>query len=501
MITFKFLEKRNKEMKMILSNVYEKFVEHTGLKDAIYKTVFIQIGDVLNYIKDIKWIRIKYNIGSENYIHNFTSDEEIPLYVVEIMQNLFDASYSFPESSIIELELEYKGMPYKIECKKDEVNMASEISFIDEYSLLDFFLVTRKVFDIFDEFDNLFEFVETFRAKVDKIFPPLKNKFEDQVGHEEIDKGNISESNISSINTLIENLKKSRNDILTKLDELTDIKSKLVKSKNEILKAVRSKKGFELERKNMTNEYEILKEDYDSYKKNLYKIIDMVAEIDSRLQDMATNEEILDIDEREHLKDKKAIFVKEQKDLEETLNNTKNIIDNVKLRLVEINNYIKKVQHYTMNDVDIVAQRIEDVDKKHKETYISLVTIENELKQQSIKVSTDSVQIEKEKNRTSLGMDKVDAKDIVTHLSNPLQPVSVTVVINYLRYFFAYYTSKISVDLMKMYEDFDAPTIQAVASRLVLIKFFGVYYNNIFSSVKFVDNRIKTITFVNGQEV
>ena len=487
---------------MILSNVYEKFVEHTGLKDSIYKTVFIQIGDVLKHVKDIKWTRLKYNIGTENYTHSFKSDKEIPLYVVEIMQNLFDSAYSFPESSKIELEVEYKGMVYMIECVKDEVHVPSDISFLNEYSLFKFFLITRNVFDIFGEFDDLFGFVNVFKTRIETVFTPLKNKFENQVAHEEVDKGNISSSNVSSASTLIENLKKSRSELLEKIEKVNDHKSKLVKNKNDILKAVRSKKGFELERKNINNEYGILREDYDAHKKTLYKVIDMVAEIDSQLEGMVHNKDGVDESEKGHLKDKKVIFMKQQKELETTLYNTKSLMDSVTLRLTEINKHIKNVQNYTMNDVDILAQKITEKDKDYKETYISLATIENEIKHQSVKVSSDSAQIEREKNMSKgKGLDQIDTQDIVAHLSNPLHPTSVTTVMNYLRYFFAFYTSKISSELMKMYKDFDAATIQAVACKLVLTKFFGVYYNNIFSSVKFVDNRVIDIIYVNGQEV
>ena len=487
---------------MILNNIYEKFVEHTGLKDAIYKTVFIQIGDILQYIKAIKWIKITYNIGTDIHTHNFKPDGEIPLYVAEVMQNLFDNTYSFPESSKIELELEYKGMPYNIVCEKDEVTIPSDIQFIADYSLLDFFLITRQVYDIFFEFDELFKFTDTFKTKIDKIFTPLRDKFEDQVGHEKVDSGDISSSNISSVNTLIENLKKSRSGILTKLDQLNESKSKLIYNKNEVLKAVRSKKGCELERKNMTNEYNILKEDYDKYKKNLYKIIDMVAEIDSQLETMAHDKENVDVAEQEYLKERKVVFAKQQKELEGTLADTKALMDNVTLRLTEVNNHIKSIQKYTMNDVDVLAQKIEELDKSHKETYVSLTTIENEIKQQSLKVSSDNAQIEREKQRfENAGLDQVASQDIVAHLSSPLQPTSVTVVMNYLRYFFAFYASKISAELMDVYKDFNAPTIQAVACKLVLTKFFGVYYNNIFSSVKFVDNQVKDVIFVNGQEL
>ena len=487
---------------MILNNIYEKFVEHTGLNDAIYKTVFIQIGDVLQHIKDIKWISIKYNISNDNYTYTFTPKEEIPLYVVEIMQNLFDNAYSFPESSTIELELEYKGISYKIICEKDDVVIPPDIMFLAEYSLFDFFLITRQVYDIFSEFDELFRFTDTFKTKIDKIFTPLRNKFEDQVGHEEIDKGKISVASVSSTNTLIENLKKSRSTILQKLDNLNEQKHKLIQSKNEVLKAVKSKKGCELERKNLSIEYDILKEDYDKYKKDLYKIIDMIAEIDSQLETMSLDKETVDISEQEYLKDRKVVFAKQQKELEETSGNTKSLMDNVSMRLVELNNFIKKIQRYTMNDVDALAQKIENIDKHYKETYVALTTTENEIKQQSLKVISDSTHIEKEKNRTGKeGLDQIATQDIITHLSSPLQPTSVTLVMNYLRYFFTFYVSKISVELMDIYKDFDAPTLQAVACKLVLTKFFGVFYNNIFSSVQFVDNRVKDVIFVNGQEL
>ena len=500
MIRFKFIEKRERNKKMILNNIYEKFVEHTGLTDSMYKMAFIQIGDVLRYIQDLKWIRLKYTIADENYSHDFLADEDVPLFVVEIIQNLFENFYSFPENSNIELELEYKGIPYKITCINDEVEIPPDLSFIDEYSLFRFFLVTRKVFDIFHEFDYLFDYTNEFRTKVHKMYSPLKEKFENQTGKEEIDKGNISENKISASNTLIENLKKSRNDILKKLDLIMDDKSKCSQDKIEVLKVVKSKKGFELERKNLLSEFDILKEDYDKDKKTLNKIIDLIAEIDSQLETLALSEDNVDKSEQEYLKDRKVIFEKQKNELMETLNSTKSLMDAVEVRAKNVNDHIRKIQKYNMNDVDVLAGKIYDLDKSYKETYVSLITIENEIKQQSLKVNIDNVHIAKEKPDNE-SLNKMDNQKIVDHLSSPQQPTSITVVINYLRYFYSYYVSKASVELMDVYKDFETATIQALACKLVLVRCFGIYYHNIFSSIKFIDNRIAKVINVNGQEL
>lgn len=485
---------------MILDKIYENFVQHTGLNDGVYKTVFIQISDILETLKDIKWQRLIYNINDVDYITNFIKDESVPLYIIEIVQNLFDNTYSFPSDSKVILELEYKNKPYIIETDGEDIFIPPELEFISDYSLFKLFLITYNVFDIFGEFDNLFNFVNSFKTKIRNIYSPLQKRFEEVDAVKKVDQKIISTSSVSNSQALIENLKKSRENILQRIDEIHTQKDKLMSDKNNMLKIVRSRESYEIEKQNLTNEYNILKDDYTSYKKTFYKFIDTLSEVEIEIQDLNYNHG--PEEEKQYFIEKKLLLEKEKDTLENNLNDTKILMDNLSLRLIQLTQHLKETENFTMLEVDILSDEISKIDKEREEVYISLVSIENELKHQLQKVDDGNIELEHSKVRTSLisDMTGVDRQNIVDHLSSSLQPTSVTIVMNYLRYYFAFVTTKIAHDLSNLYKDVDISILQAVASKLALTRFFGVYYNIIFSAVKFVDNRVDHVTLINRQE-
>jgi len=96
------------------------------------------------------------------------------------------------------------------------------------------------------------------------------------------------------------------------------------------------------------------------------------------------------------------------------------------------------------------------------------------------------------KPSTYLDMAVTDVEDstIIDHLSTPLQPRAVITVLNYLRYYFAYYATLITRDLTGQAPSESIYRLQAVACRLALTRAFGAYFNQIFSVDSFADNRI-----------
>ena len=85
---------------------------------------------------------------------------------------------------------------------------------------------------------------------------------------------------------------------------------------------------------------------------------------------------------------------------------------------------------------------------------------------------------------------------IVTHLSSSLQPLPVTIIANYLRYFFGYHTTNLASNLMEQFPNNNIYVIQALASRQVLTDYFGLYFNNFFSVFPIENPRIENTLLI-----
>jgi hypothetical protein len=490
---------------MILTKIYEEFVETTSLRDGLYKTVFSRIWEVLDKIKDIKWIKLKYTIDDKEYTTDFTTTKTVPLYIVEIIQNLIDKSYSFPDNSTVFLDVEYKGIPFIIKCINDKTTIPEELEFIKEMDIFKFFLVTKRVFDVFSEFDSTFSFVNNFKTRVNSVYTPLQKQFDKRLAKERIDLGEISTEKIASTQSLVENLKNNRKDILTNIESFRESKEKLIADKNSISKAVRSRRGLEAERDSLKLEHESLKETYTEYKTKFDKVVDLISEIDVELEGLVylktnnTNE----YNEEFHkfLLDRKELILKDKDSVISMATDTKGLMDSISVRLISLGNMIRKIERYSEADVVSLTEKINEKEKKLNDFFIALTSTDNEIKHQTSKSISESIEVEVTRtenniNNYTVGIDDIEKKDITNHLSTSLQPASVTVVMNYLRYYFAYHVTKIAARLVDTYPNLDSSVLQAIACKLVLAKNFGILYSNVFSSVNFVDNRINKITLI-----
>lgn len=476
---------------MLLDKVYTDFVIHTNLDDGIYKTVFIKISEVLDSIKDIKWQRLSYAVGDQETITDFTSHLSVPLYVLEIIQNLFHRFFTFPDKSHIQLDLEYKNQNYSIISDDNNIIIPEQIQFIQELSLFKLFLVVTKAYDIFAEFDKLFSFVDDFKLKINSVYEPLLKQFETQTTKESVDVGLLSSKSIYGNQSFIENLKQKRKDLLNTIEVLVKEREELIKDKNNISKILNACHGLEFEYSTLKEEYEELKRLHNDYIQKFDKVLEVIAEIDTELAGLNIDPK-LNRDEIEYLKEKKSTFVFEREQIELASKDTKNLLETTEVRLKEINAKLKKASAYSQDDITILVDKIQEYEQRKNDLEMELISVENEIKHQTSKAATDSSKLESISHISVFPSGiKNFSKDIVEHLSNPLQPTSVTVVMNYLRYYFAYHTTNIASKLIHDYGDTNPLLLQTLASRLVLVRCFGVYYNNVFSLIDFSDNRVK----------
>jgi len=479
---------------MKLEKLYSDFVEHTSLIDGMYKTVFIQIADFLDMIKDIKWLSLSYTVEDETFVTDFRKQKEIPSYIPEMIQNLFERSYSFPDGSAVDLELEYKGKKHTITCVDNKLEVPSEIGFIHYYSMFKFFKIDVGVYDFFKEFDELFKFTDTFKTKLTDIYAPLVKKFKNQESREQADSGILTDNAIVNEKVYIEKLKAAKDSCLQRLKQISTMKEDFMIKKNRSLQNGKLTEGYDVEIGNLRSEYNTLVNTYNTYKDKFDKVIDIISEIEIELSgwtNLPNKNEI----EIEYLKSKKEMFVKEKKDLEKNLNDTYSLIESTTIALKKAELKIREIDSLGDADIIVLEDTLNELNTQYEEANTELLTIDNELKQRMAKVSNDSARLQTIDNVKDTSQQLVE-KEIIQHLVQPLQPSSVTVVLNYLRYYFVYHATILCSYLVKQYEGIDISILQALACKLVLINNFDVYYNNIFSIIDFADNRVQSVNIL-----
>jgi hypothetical protein len=481
---------------MKIMELYEKFVEHTNLRDSMYKTVFIQIDEVLSIIQHLSWKKLEYKLeGAEAFDIDFEHKPESPAYIVEMIKNFFEKSFTFPDKSVITVTVEYRNKDYQIVCADNELTLPNELGFLSQYPIFNFFLISTRVNDLFKEFDNIFSFTNSFKAKIGSIYLPLLRKFEEDLSKDQIDTGEISPAKVAGSKAFLENLKRTKASLDNELTTIAGSKEKLIDNYTGVMQRVKIRESLTREHKILQSEYSMLKESYEDKRLRFDRLIDIVSEIDAELTDLlgfSPNDHQADIT---FLRDKKIDFVKDKGTLQNELNQLKSVMDTTLNNLNAIVMRVNELNSYTINDATVLATQIEDLSTLYDSKVTEKITIETEIKNQMKISDEDQAKLYSAKEKIVSG----DSGVIVQHLANPLQPSSVTIVLNYLRYTFVYNATRIASTLVNVYKDLDTPTLQALACKLALIECFGIYYKNIFSIVDFVDNRVERVNLLKGE--
>lgn len=481
---------------MKIMELYEKFVEHTNLRDSMYKTVFIQIDEVLSFIQQLSWKKLEYILeGAEAFTMDFEQRLESPAYIVEMIKNFFEKSFTFPDKSVITVTVEYKDKDYKIVCADNVLDLPNELKFLLQYPIFNFFLVSTRVNDLFKEFDNTFSFTNNFKAKIGSIYLPLLRKFEEDLSKGQIDTGEISPAKVAGSKAFLENLKRTKASLDSELIAIVEQKEELTNNHTGVLQRVKIRESLAREHKIAQSEYTMLKESYDDKKLRFDRLLDIISEIETELTDLLGFDPDQHQDDITFLRDKKIDFVVDKDNLQNELNQLKSIMDNVLATLNAATLRMNELSSFTINDAGVVANQIEELDSLYNNKTIEKVAIEIEIRKQMKISDEDQAKLYSVKEPATT----VDSGVIVQHLANPLQPSSVTIVLNYLRYYFVYNATRIASNLTNVYKDLDTPTLQALACKLALIECFGIYYKNIFSIVDFVDNRVERVNLLKGE--
>jgi len=481
---------------MLLEKVYTDFVAHTSLTDSIYKSVFVNISEILDKICNIDLISLAYiDPDDGKTFFDLNKNDGIQRYAVELFQNIFKNYYTLPNSASIELHISYKDVEYKIISTGIETSIPEEIKFLEKLELSDWFVLDKPIVDLFGEFDKIFKFVNSFKTPINSIFEPLKKKLEKTEAVAHVLDNNISKNSIAETELAIENLQKKIKDILANIDELRQKRDHLQVSKNNLFKKINSREVLLSEQEKIKIEYETLKETQKEYIKKRDYVSTIVKEIEAVLSDLNEAKKQGEVSEKDInlYIEKKIKFEKDIESRNASIKDFNDLLTNMSDKLKAISNDLLEIENYTTNDIETLEANIRSTDTEQENLYSILLGLEGELKHQKSLLNSNAPKMERSlsgSKYSDIAIQNVETAAITNHLTTTLQPTSVTAVINYLRYYFAYYATIITKDFLNHYEGLDTYLAQAVAAKVVLLRHFGIYFNKIFSAIDFADNRI-----------
>lgn len=473
---------------MLLQTAYEKFIKNTDLTDSIYKSVFSKISDILEKINVLEWISLKYKSDSEDFSIDLKNNT-IPMYVVEIIKNVFEDFYMFPSTFDFELIVLYDKINYSIKYSNGVLVIPEEISFIKEYGLFELFIQPRPVYDIFSEFNRYFKFTNSFTTKTTTIPTPLKRKFEEEDSQRILSDNPDMKNKILSNEVIIGNLSKQQKEISDSLDNIRKEISKLTEDRSTIKHYLSIKESLLYEKNSLKSEVDLLQKAADESKATIERISSVLSSIDEEFRLNPTG------DTNGFLKERKIIFTKELEQRKGAIEETTYLLSPIQKRLKELEEEYGRIASYNEDDLTVLNDKIQKLHSLQDNHTASLLGINTEIQNMKGNIIEESKIVE-QSNTLNKPQSTLDTQSIIEYISVPVQPMSVTTVVNYLRYYFGYLATGLSATLQENNKDTDYSVIQAVACRTALANGFNLIFKNCFSIYNFADSRHELVSVI-----
>ncbi len=494
---------------MILNRVYEDFISHTNLTDPMYKSVFQKLSDIITDVNSIIWKRMIYTMNGNVYDIDFETNRILPVYIVDLLQNVFEHNFLFPTESITIVMVEYKGNPYEIRVEGGITKIPHELNFLMYSKLFSFYYVSNPIENIYDEFDRLFQILDTFKSKPVEVYSLLRKQFDGEFVESEIQDKGITQDNYIEDSMIIESLEKKRGELLQELETLQ-------KKKEDILNKQKIIKNGYVNREKLLNEQEILKEEFriaeqahNEYLEDSKKYENLIKELSENIEGLSASIQILESkkdkteedensiveysNNKNYFVEKRLIFDKELLSSKKRLNDSTRLIKDVQARLTVLGNDLTVIEGYSSESIEALEKEQYFIDKKYETIYSEVVELDHDIKVKKDQLKKDDNLRQKSSSLMDVNIQFLEKKDIVDHLSKALKPQPVIIVENYLRYYFSYYVKK-AVDVVEE-ASIDKIWLNAIMVRKVLETYFGVQPNTLFSTIQFNPKSVKN--FIN----
>ena len=473
---------------MNLNSMYENFIKDTGLSDPVFKSVFSKVYEVLESISKLHWDYVSYTDHDSVEKYDFKTIKKIPLYMVEVMRNIFEDYFTLPKNVTVELGVTFESKQYKITSTHLGTTLPAELVFIKQNNIFDIFCCLKPVYDIFDEFNNLFRFSKEFSMLPDKIYPPLAKKFDTTTIRTQQIEGDIIDNKILENEQIIISIQRRLQEIFAKSNTIKIEREELSSKLAHIESGISSRTDLLKRKEILSIDLGILHDTIERHEERIASLNTVIKDIDAEITDLNNFQE--NKSDLNYFLEKKEIFHIERKTVEDSYTKANSFCDNVKTELNSIKEVLNEIDDYDMKDLTDYQNRIKEIDNEIDELSDLALQLESDIKQRQREINSSRLKIEKTQINDPVSLERIEMNSIKDHLYSPAQPKSVLAVINYLRYFYAYHVTVHSKELIDEYKNIDSYLIQAIVSRLVLAKNFGISMSCLFSILSFSDENI-----------
>lgn len=477
-------------------SIYKDFIDHTNLTDPMYETVFIRVQELLSRINNIKWLYLSYTdkeSGSSSVV-NFNSDTTVPLYIIELLKNAFGDYYTLPKLVVVTIGVMFNNIEYTIVCSNEETSIPDELLFLKDGDIFNLFFLTHPVRDIFTEYDHIFNFVTKFKTNISTIHPALEKKFNIKSSQQIVDTQGINNNELMADKILIEQLEEKMRKILLENSNLKIEQENIQNEKKDIFSLANNRDTILQDKEKIENEYSAIMNTKEEYDNRVERLNTIIQEIDSSLS--CALDKNGDPEEIRYLQDKKLIFDHDRTSAEKAIQDLSMLLRTALTNLEIINNNMKRIDSLTTLDVEVIDKRLAEIDALQSSTITEMLTTENKLKNLKSKYEQEQLTLAHSQDYTDVTIQSLENNSIVSHLSSPLQPASVIVASNYLRYYFCYYVTASTNDLIKINPNENIYTLQALATRICLMNLFGTSFNTLFSVFPIEHENIKKLIII-----
>jgi len=467
---------------MLLENVYNSFVKHTGLTDVIYRSVFINISDILKNISDIDWMSCSYTDSEQGVEFYFDDTEYIPLFIIELIFNIFENFYTLPEDAEMSVSLRYKDKEYTIRHDSTDNTIPTDLEFIRKNKLFRFFVLDRPVADLFMEFDRIFEFINGFQRKITSVYQPLQKLFNKESDLVIKEKTHVHQD-ITMNKLNIEKLKVDMDRVLEDITKVNDEKINLQKERNELVQKLNQREALLSKREKLSIEYSTILQNRQNYVENRTNIEKILADINVTLEDIAARKTASDdVVERDLFIKKKTAFEKNLMHIDALLQNIDATLNDILSKRQSTVSELEVIDQISISHIENIDKEIQLKEERYEKLYNTLVNLESELKKQKHEEVVREASVENDASYATATITDIEKTSIASHLSSPLQPTAVLTVQNYLRYYFYHYANlKVEQDITNI----DSSLKKSIYSRLILLEHFNISLNKLFTIIDY----------------
>lgn len=405
---------------ILMDKIYQEFINCSGLKDSVHKTIFVKIQNLLNDLQSIKFKSLIYNSSedvSSQLAIDFSESEEIPVYITDFIINCFENVYSIPEPIEGIFLIEYKEDTFEIKISKGRIIVPTQLQFMVNTGLIYLFVQNTKI-------KSVSKILIDFLCRTNTEIPePLLKVFHGTA---------VSIKDTSPVNSI----KLMKEELELKKEALLEEYEKVLSERKKFQEDLRLASFYKQNYSIHKQEYDSLKLDTFTLKENCEQMYENLEKCEKTLIEITDNLQNLPEDEsldRDFLISKKVNLTDKKVALTTSIGQTEQLIKSNKIRLEEFEANFKKLATAGNLDSNQLESTLDIWNAKAGKLYSDLETLDTNIRHLSEQEVDSSIQDVQESYADIVLKQPLDS-DIVKCLQKPVYTSSVQAIFNYLEY-------------------------------------------------------------------